>query len=70
MLGTAAKQRKESRGGHFRIDYPNQDNKNFLGNFILSLKNGKLNCELKPVPDLSNISDPPSGAISTSARLT
>lgn len=38
----SALERKESRGGHFRSDYPKTDNKDFLFNSLISKKNEKL----------------------------
>ena len=69
MLGTAALHRKESRGGHFRLDFPDQDDENFLGNMIISAENGTVKHELRPVPSLSDIAPPPPGVISTKAQV-
>ena len=35
MLGSTSLNRKETGGGHFRIDYPEIDNENFLENYVI-----------------------------------
>jgi fumarate reductase (CoM/CoB) subunit A len=50
MLGTAALARGESRGGHFRLDHPDQDDTNYLGNIVLWRKDHEICYEFRPVP--------------------
>ncbi len=64
MLATAALNRRESRGGHYRMDYPEQDDKNFKGNFVIWEENGACKAELRPVPSRDDIAPPPPGEIS------
>ncbi len=40
--------REESRGGHYREDFPNRDDKKFLNHSIV-WKNGKIEIKMKPV---------------------
>lgn len=42
--------RKESRGAHFRTDYPTPDQEHFLGWLVQRNRNGKLEQTLVPVP--------------------
>lgn len=42
--------RTESRAGHYREDYPDRDNKNWLKWIVFNLKDGKLNMRTEPVP--------------------
>ena len=65
MLGTAALQRKETRGGHFRIDHPDRDDENFLGNYVVWQENDECRVELRPVPGRDAVAPPPSGEYST-----
>ena len=69
MLGTAALHRNESRGGHFRLDFPEQDDENFLANIVLTAENGTVKHELRPVPRLTDTAAPPPGVISTEAQV-
>jgi fumarate reductase (CoM/CoB) subunit A len=69
MLGTAALHRNESRGGHYRLDFPDQDDKNFLANIVLTAENGTVKFELRPVPSLTDTAPPPPDVISTEAQL-
>lgn len=40
FISKAALHREESRGSHYRLDYPDED-KNRIKNIIISRKNGK-----------------------------
>ena len=42
MIVQAAILRKESRGAHYRTDYPTPDNENWYSNIIISQQNGKM----------------------------
>ncbi|HLG26074.1 MAG TPA: succinate dehydrogenase/fumarate reductase flavoprotein subunit, partial [Candidatus Gracilibacteria bacterium] len=41
--------RTESRGAHFREDYPHRDDQNFLIHQMASMQNGRINIEKQPV---------------------
>ena len=60
LLGTAANSRDESRGGHFRIDEPEQKDE-FEVNIVLSLDDDEIKVELTPVPERDDIAEPPPG---------
>ena len=46
----SAENRKESRGAHFRDDFPNRDDANFLSHSLVSMDDaGKITCSTRPV---------------------
>jgi fumarate reductase (CoM/CoB) subunit A len=62
MLGTAALSREESRGGQFRLDFPDIDDRRFLGNIVLWRDKEKIQCEFRTVPDRFACAPVPTGA--------
>ena len=42
MIGRSALERKESRGAHYRTDFPKKNNQGCLKNFFVKLKNGEM----------------------------
>ncbi len=49
VVTVSALNRKESRGGHSREDFPKRDDANWLKHTLIRRKNGKLEIDYKPV---------------------
>lgn len=49
IVALSAILRRESRGSHFRSDFPHQDNKNYLINYFVKQVNGEPQFETRPV---------------------
>jgi succinate dehydrogenase/fumarate reductase flavoprotein subunit len=49
MIGAAALERKESRGAHYRSDFPKKNNRDCLKNFFIKRTKGKTKIYDRPV---------------------
>ena len=48
IVGMAALERKESRGAHYRSDFPKKNNREYLKNFFVKLQNGGIKIYERP----------------------
>jgi succinate dehydrogenase/fumarate reductase flavoprotein subunit len=49
IVGLSALQRRESRGAHYRSDFPKKNNKEFLRNIFIKRVNGENKIYERPV---------------------
>ena len=49
IIASTSLMREESRGGMYRRDFPDTDNKNWLKNILVKQKNGHIQIEARPV---------------------
>ncbi|HWI14992.1 MAG TPA: hypothetical protein VNT02_12105, partial [Burkholderiales bacterium] len=49
LLATAALHRNESRGGHYRLDFPQTDDERFRANIVLWNDSGEVRHALRPL---------------------
>lgn len=50
LIALGANQRKESRGAHYRFDFPHTNDDSYRGNFYFQNFNGRLDLKFRPVP--------------------
>jgi fumarate reductase flavoprotein subunit len=49
IVGISAQERRESRGAHYRSDFPKKNNKEYLKNFLIKNVDGKIKLYERPV---------------------
>jgi succinate dehydrogenase / fumarate reductase flavoprotein subunit len=49
IVGMSALERKESRGAHYRSDFPKKNNKEYLKNFFIKREKGQIRIYERPV---------------------
>jgi succinate dehydrogenase / fumarate reductase flavoprotein subunit len=49
MVGRSALERQESRGAHYRSDFPKKNNREYLKNFYIKRENGEMKIYDRPV---------------------
>jgi succinate dehydrogenase / fumarate reductase flavoprotein subunit/fumarate reductase flavoprotein subunit len=49
MIGRSALERKESRGAHYRSDFPKKNNREYLRNFFIKREKGEMKISERPV---------------------
>jgi fumarate reductase (CoM/CoB) subunit A len=67
LLATAALHREESRGGHYRLDFPQTDDARFRANIVLWQSDGRIRHEVRPVPARDDAAPAPAAELPTAA---
>jgi succinate dehydrogenase/fumarate reductase flavoprotein subunit len=49
MIGRSAVERQESRGAHYRSDFPKKNNREYLKNFYIKREKGEMKIYDRPV---------------------